>query len=85
MLAFISELNLKHMAVVMGANIAHDIAMEGYVESTVASTDTPTATLVRSILEGHQFRTDTTADVATVEFCGALKNVIAVGAGIVLS
>lgn len=65
----------------MGANIAHDVAVDSFVEATVASTDTETAERVRRILESRTFRTDTTSDVSSVEYCGALKNLVAVGAG----
>jgi glycerol-3-phosphate dehydrogenase (NAD+) len=69
------------MAVVMGANIAHDIASGSYAEATVASANPDTSELIRSFLDSSKFRTDTTTDVSTVEYCGALKNVVAVGAG----
>lgn len=66
----------------MGANIAHDIAVDNYAEATVASSDPATANIVRRLFESKdRFHTDTTTDAATVEFCGALKNVVAVGAG----
>lgn len=65
----------------MGANIASDVAADDYVETTVASEDAHTAKLVADIFRTSSFRTEVSTDLATVEFCGALKNIVAIGAG----
>lgn len=65
----------------MGANIASDVAADEYVETTVASEDPHTAQLVADIFRTPHLHTEVSTDLATVEFCGALKNIVAVGAG----
>jgi glycerol-3-phosphate dehydrogenase (NAD+) len=75
------ELNLSNMAVVMGANVAGDVAADHYAEATVGCKDPQAAAVVSRIFDSPVFHTDTTTDVASVEFCGALKNVVAIGAG----
>lgn len=77
-----NELNLEHTAVVMGANVANEVAMDTYVETTVASKNILVAELVASLFHSPQFRTEVSTDVSAVELCGALKNVVAIGAGI---
>jgi glycerol-3-phosphate dehydrogenase (NAD+) len=74
-------LNLSNMAVVMGANVAGDVAADHYAEATVGCKDPQAAAVVSRIFDSPVFHTDTTTDVASVEFCGALKNVVAIGAG----
>ena len=75
------ELGLQHTAVLMGANIASDIAYDKYVEATVASENAAVASEVARVFSTSLFRTEVSNDVSTVEYCGALKNIIAVGAG----
>jgi len=77
-----NELGLEHSAVMMGANIASDIAYDKYVEATVAAVDPSVASRVSRLFNSALFRTEISNDVSTVEFCGALKNVVAVGAGL---
>jgi len=50
----------------------------------VASEVPNVAEEVAALLHCPVFRTRTCLDVATVEICGALKNVIAMGAGMVI-
>eukprot|EP00596_Hydrurales_sp_CCMP1899_P008621 CAMPEP_0119034876 /NCGR_PEP_ID=MMETSP1177-20130426/1900_1 /TAXON_ID=2985 /ORGANISM="Ochromonas sp, Strain CCMP1899" /LENGTH=367 /DNA_ID=CAMNT_0006992677 /DNA_START=274 /DNA_END=1377 /DNA_ORIENTATION=- len=77
-----SELNLERgVAVVMGANVANEVAEDQFVESTVGCTDTDVSEIVSDLLDCPCFRTSTCSDVATVELCGALKNIVAMGAG----
>ena len=69
------------MAVLMGANLAQDLAADSYAEATLGCRDPGTTQLLRSVFESSSFSLDTTTDVATVEFYGALKNVVALGIG----
>lgn len=75
------ELQLRDACAVMGANIANDVAQDAFVEATVACINIATARKVASLLQCGCFRTQLTTDLSTVELCGALKNVIALGAG----
>jgi glycerol-3-phosphate dehydrogenase (NAD(P)+) len=63
-----------------GPNLAVEIA-RGLPAASVVAGPEPAATLARDLLLGSQFRCYTSADVVGVEMGGALKNIIAIGAG----
>lgn len=65
-----------------GPNLATEIAAGKPATSVVAGTDRAAAELARDLLHSPLFRTYTNDDVIGVEIAGALKNVIAIGAGI---
>jgi glycerol-3-phosphate dehydrogenase (NAD+) len=75
------ELGLSTCAVLMGANVASEVARGDFVESTVACDDKRVAKIVQNIFNSKQFRVDCCTDVVTVELCAALKNVVAMAAG----
>jgi len=75
------ELGLKSVACLMGANCAHEVAASHYCEATVASKDPKIANMVKYLFEDDRFRCHTSTDIATVELCGALKNIVAMGSG----
>lgn len=77
-----SVLGVENVAVVMGANVAMDIAHDHFAETTVACQDLNIANyLAVYLLRNDQFHVQITNDVSTVEYCGALKNIVALGAG----
>jgi glycerol-3-phosphate dehydrogenase (NAD+) len=78
-----NELQLEKIAVLMGANVASDVATDCFVEATIASRDLSVAREVQALFDCSCFRTELTEDLPTVEYCGALKNIIALGAGLV--
>jgi len=65
-----------------GPNLAVEIAQGLPAASVVASTSIATAKRVQSALMSPTFRMYTSLDLLGVELAGALKNVIAIGAGI---
>lgn len=65
-----------------GPNLAMEIAHGKPGTSVVASEDQAAATHVQGMLMGPAFRVYTSTDVVGVEMGGALKNIIAIGAGI---
>ncbi|KAJ2082746.1 glycerol-3-phosphate dehydrogenase [Coemansia sp. RSA 988] len=66
-----------------GANIANEIAEEKYCETTIGCSDPDEAIVWRSLFNASYFQVNCISDVLGVEFCGALKNIVAVGAGFI--
>jgi len=67
----------------MGANVADEVAMEKFCETTIGSSDPVNGELFRKLFHRDYFRVNVVQDVAGPELCGALKNVVALGAGFV--
>lgn len=70
------------IAVLSGPNLAAEIAIGKPAASVIASSNARTARDVQHILQSSTFRTYVSADVIGVELGGALKNIIAIAAGI---
>lgn len=70
-------------AVLMGANIASEVALEQFCEATVGCKDKDLGRTLKEIFQAPYFRINVVPDVETVELCGALKNIVAVGAGFI--
>lgn len=76
-----SELSIS-CAVLMGANIANEVAEGNYCESTIGCKNKEIGLLLKDCFHTDYFRIVVVEDNETVEICGALKNIVAVGAGI---
>lgn len=77
------ELPGRRVAVLSGPNLAREIAAGKPAGSVVASADPDLASEVAQILGGPRLRVYTNPDLVGVELCGALKNVVALAAGMV--
>jgi glycerol-3-phosphate dehydrogenase (NAD(P)+) len=73
----------RRVAVLSGPNLAREIAGGKPAGSVVASADADLAAELASVLSSDRFRVYTNPDVIGVELCGALKNVMALAAGMV--
>jgi glycerol-3-phosphate dehydrogenase (NAD(P)+) len=71
------------VAVLSGPNISREIAAGLPAPTVIASADPATARHFQALVGTPMFRVYTNADVVGVELCGALKNIIALGAGAV--
>ncbi|XP_048882491.1 glycerol-3-phosphate dehydrogenase 1-like protein [Brienomyrus brachyistius] len=69
------------VSVLMGANIANEVAAEKFCETTIGSRIMDNGQLFKELLQTPNFRITVVPDADTVELCGALKNIVAVGAG----
>lgn len=72
----------SRVAAMSGPNIAPEIARGLPAATVVASADPDTAAQVRDELTGPQLRVYSNDDLLGVEYGGALKNVVAIAAGI---
>jgi glycerol-3-phosphate dehydrogenase (NAD(P)+) len=77
------ELPGRRLAVLSGPNLAKEIAAGKPAGSVVASVHPDLAGDLAALLGSERFRVYTNADVVGVELCGALKNVVALAAGMV--
>ena len=71
----------ERIAVLSGPNISREIAAGLPAPTVIASVNAATAQHFQSLVGTPMFRVYTNADVVGVELCGALKNIIALGAG----
>jgi glycerol-3-phosphate dehydrogenase (NAD+) len=71
------------VSVLMGANIASEVAMGQFCESTIGSLYPEQAETFKLMLDTRNFRINIIDDVQGVELCGALKNIVAIAAGLV--
>ncbi|XP_032503757.1 glycerol-3-phosphate dehydrogenase 1-like protein isoform X1 [Phocoena sinus] len=69
------------ISVLMGANIANEVAAGKFCETTIGSKVIENGLLFKELLQTPNFRITVVDDADTVELCGALKNIVAVGAG----
>jgi glycerol-3-phosphate dehydrogenase (NAD(P)+) len=80
-MAEVLDLPDDRVAVVSGPNLAPEIAERQPTATVVASRSEATAQLVASACSTGYFRPYTNTDVVGVELCGAVKNIIALAAG----
>lgn len=86
-LVLISDTILKGLgcdtSVLMGANVAGEVAEGQFCEATIGYTPgrLDIGDLWRDVFDTDYFRIGITEDKPTVELCGALKNVVALAAG----
>ncbi|XP_054253090.1 glycerol-3-phosphate dehydrogenase [NAD(+)], cytoplasmic isoform X2 [Indicator indicator] len=69
------------MSVLMGANIAAEVAEEKFCETTIGCKNLEHGLELKELMQTPNFRVTVVKEADTVEICGALKNVVAVGAG----
>lgn len=69
--------------VLSGANIANEVAEERFCETTIGYRNQADGQLFKEIFNTPFFRVNIVEDVVGVELCGALKNIIAIGGGLV--
>jgi glycerol-3-phosphate dehydrogenase (NAD(P)+) len=77
------ELPGHPVAALSGPNLAREVAAGKPAASVVAAEDAALAAELASALSSDRFRVYTNPDVVGVELCGALKNVVALAAGMV--
>ena len=81
-LSDVGAIPVERIAILSGPNLSGEIVRGLPASAVVASAALFTAETVQSILSSARFRVYTSRDVIGVEIGGALKNVIALGAGV---
>ncbi|KAK6320854.1 glycerol-3-phosphate dehydrogenase [NAD(+)], cytoplasmic-like [Coregonus clupeaformis] len=69
------------MTVLMGANIANEVAEEKFCETTIGCKNQDWGPILKELMQTINFRVTVVVEADVVEICGALKNIVAVGAG----
>lgn len=75
------EAKRSQVAYISGPTFALELARRVPSAVTVASLDAATAQQVQELISTDYFRAYTSTDVVGVEYCGSVKNVIAIAAG----
>jgi glycerol-3-phosphate dehydrogenase (NAD+) len=69
------------VAVLMGANVANEVAAGEFCEATLGCSSAEHQETLVKLFDCNTFRVTAVDDIPGVELCGALKNVVALGAG----
>merc|ERR1719238_1700906 len=75
-----NELNAD-CSVLMGANVANDMASDAFCETTIGYRNDANGELFKLAYNDFSLKVGTVQDTVGVELCGALKNIVAIGAG----
>ena len=67
--------------VLMGANIANEVAAGTFCEATVGTRNYEHGQLIKGLIQTDEFRIVIKPDTEVIEVLGALKNIVAVAAG----
>lgn len=79
----IREMLSIEVSVLMGANLAGEVAAEKFCETTIGCKNPRDKQMLKDLIQTPYFRVMVVEDCSAVELCGALKNIVAVGAGFV--
>ncbi|VDP08295.1 unnamed protein product [Heligmosomoides polygyrus] len=78
----IKEILNIDVSVLMGANLAHEVANDDFCEATIGcKKKAQYGAILKRLFNGDNFRINVVEDAHTVELCGALKNIVACAAG----
>jgi len=69
------------VSVLMGANVASEVAKDQFCEATIGARDIETGQVWFTLLSRPTLRLNVVLDVEGVEVCGGLKGLVALGAG----
>jgi glycerol-3-phosphate dehydrogenase (NAD+) len=68
-------------SILMGANVANEMASDSFCETTIGYSDKANGELFKLAFHDPAFNVGLVNDTVGVELCGALKNIVAIGAG----
>lgn len=73
----------KNYAILSGPNFAAEVANQTPTITTIASKNQDFAAQIIVLLQNQYFKAEFSQDVVAAEICGVIKNIIAIGCGIV--
>ena len=76
------ELKTKKVVVLSGPNHSEEVSIGKPTASVIASSDAKIGKITQECLDSENFKTYYIKDVAGVEICGAMKNIVAIAVGI---
>lgn len=79
--SMIKEMLGIECSVLMGANLAIEVAKNSFCETTIGCKDPEAGKTLQVLFNNPNFRVRVVPDRTTVEICGALKNIVACAAG----
>lgn len=77
----IQEMLNIECSVLMGANLAIEVAQNCFCETTIGCKNPDSGRVLQKLFDNPNFRVRVVPDRTTVEICGALKNIVACAAG----
>lgn len=77
----IQDLLQIECSVLMGANLAIEVAQDRFCETTIGCKNPESGKVLRQLFQNPNFRVRVVPDRTTVEICGSLKNIVACAAG----
>lgn len=77
------NLNSNNIGIISGPSFAIDIVNNAPIGVTLASNNSKTISTIKKSLENNFFKISSTNDVTGVSICGIVKNIIAIGSGII--
>ena len=75
------ELMGMDVSVLSGNNIAAEVAQDEFCEATIGVNEPGAGNIWHSVFNSEKFRVNISNDPVGVELCGALKNIVSLGAG----
>lgn len=75
-------INTNKLAVISGPTFATDIIKDIPIGLSLATTNTRTKNLIKSLMESETTKLRDTMDIIGTEVCGSIKNVMAIASGI---
>ena len=79
----LTEKLTNNYAILSGPNFASEVALETPTITTIASNKKAIANAICSLLNNNNFLAIPSNEVITTSICGAVKNIIAIGCGII--
>lgn len=75
-------LNINNISVISGPTFAIDVANNNPVGLSVASKNIDTLNITKKALQNNNVKLTETSDLIGIQICGSIKNVLAIGIGI---